>query len=175
LQLNGRAPTLQQILGDKAWRTEFTKFLSLEFCAENIKLFEAIQSYRTIKSKIDRVEEAKKIIRQYIGPRARTPVNLPGVTIEKLLSSLKEEHPLSRKLFDEAQTQIIDLLNGGEYQRFLQTKNMMGTNNNNNNNTSLESQIPLNPISLAINPSTSFVESESSLEDRNSASSSDFA
>lgn len=77
---------------------------------------EAVRHYKTLPS-AQRVEEAKKIIKQYIGAGARTPINIPGTTIEKINTIVEDSTELRKTLFDVAVAQITDLLYAGEYQR----------------------------------------------------------
>jgi len=114
--LSSYSTSIRRVLNDDAGREDFKQFLSLELCAENIKFWEAVNEYRT--TTIDRLALARKLVRQYIGSTARTPVNISGRVADAIITSIKQEHAPTT-LFDDGQDQIMEMLYCGEFQRFI--------------------------------------------------------
>jgi len=123
-----RAPSLELFLRDPNERTQFKKFLSQEFCAENIQFWEAVNQFKLMDPD-QRALAANKIIKQFIGSKARTPINIPGASIEKILKAIEDQPIPNEDFFDEAKRQVLDLLHQGEFRRFLTLRNSKSSAN----------------------------------------------
>lgn len=67
------------------------------------------------------LEAASEIVKKFIGGKSRTPVNVPGSTIDKIQQQIKQGN-FSADIFDVATTEVLNLLRNDTYRRFLKQR-----------------------------------------------------
>ena len=105
------------LIKDTDGRDLFMEFLKSEVSTENLTFCEEVSAYKTLP--ISQLNlRAPQIFKRYIGPTARSEINIDGKTFR--LTKERMERP-DRYTFDLAQNYIYDLMRKDSYSRFLKS------------------------------------------------------
>jgi len=111
---NLQITSVEEVMKNKKTFDMFHKFLTSQFSEENLDFLanckEWTESFPSA-SDSDRRDGAQKIVTQYVGESAKTPVNLDGLQAKKLSQLVNDQsQELPGDLFAEAQGKIAELL-----------------------------------------------------------------
>ena len=105
------------LIRDTEGRRLFMEFLKSEVSTENLTFCETVNEYKMLPTS-HLLINAPLIFKQYIGPTARSEINIDGKTFR--LTKDRMEKP-DRYTFDAAQNYIYDLMRKDSYSRFLKS------------------------------------------------------
>lgn len=122
-QEGGKSLKLGDVLADPVLEHLFERHLQNEFGVESLLFLRDVRAWRTSYHTLtssSRLARAKKLYLIYIDPEAaHAPINVPwdiiGTLREKIVSSRQD---IPREVFDQALTEIEDLLSVGALSRF---------------------------------------------------------
>lgn len=109
--------SFQVLLRDDAFRKEFSNFLCLQFCVENLFFWEAVQQFHSISPQ-EMKTEAKAIFDKYLASGSTYEVNI-SVTSKKTVEAHLKEGNVFATMFDEAAHQTLKLMEFDTYPRFV--------------------------------------------------------
>lgn len=101
---------------DGQWWQIFTLFAELEFCPENIKFLDEVNSFKQTND----TNKAMHIFATYVKAGSPDQVNLPSTMVKPLTAILEEaEDPTSPEMFDESYKEILKITRSGTYKNFI--------------------------------------------------------
>lgn len=99
----------------------FKEQMASEFSSENINFWDAVEKYHVIsdiqENKQKQLLRANEIVKQYVIPDAPQWVNINADMRNKIIKLVNEQHG-NRILFDDAQTEIYNLMSSDTFHRF---------------------------------------------------------
>jgi len=104
------------LLKDDMFRRDFTNFLCLQFCVENLFFWEAVQHFHNV-SEQEMKAEATTIYEKYLMLGSPFEINIP-VTVKKAVEAQVKENVFSDTMFDDAAAQTLKLMELDSYPRF---------------------------------------------------------
>jgi len=117
VESNRDSASFPALLRDDMFRRDFTNFLCLQFCVENLFFWEAVQAFHAVPEH-DVKKEAKIIYDKYLSPGSTYEVNIP-VTVKKAVEAKVKENIFSNTMFDDAAAQTLKLMELDSYPRFV--------------------------------------------------------
>jgi len=111
------APSFQNLLKDDMFRKDFTNFLCLQFCVENLFFWEAVQQFHSVAQQ-ELKTAAKGLFDKYLAAGAAYEVNIP-ISIKKALDAQIKAGVFSNTMFDDAAAQTLKLMELDSYPRFV--------------------------------------------------------
>eukprot|EP01114_Cavostelium_apophysatum_P005947 TRINITY_DN1712_c0_g1_i2.p1 TRINITY_DN1712_c0_g1~~TRINITY_DN1712_c0_g1_i2.p1 ORF type:complete len:392 (+),score=48.46 TRINITY_DN1712_c0_g1_i2:136-1311(+) len=110
----------QQILYNKDLYAELENFMALEFCLENLKFWEAVNLFRSVKE--ERLStEARRIFKKFISKHATSSVEITA-TERKAIQQQIADDTCTRSTFDAAQLQVFEWMKWNVYLTFLDSR-----------------------------------------------------
>uniref|UniRef100_A0A0N4ZNJ1 RGS domain-containing protein n=1 Tax=Parastrongyloides trichosuri TaxID=131310 RepID=A0A0N4ZNJ1_PARTI len=107
-----------KILNDNISKDLFMKYLTEQYCKENLVFYLSVNEYRNIEKKSKRVLMARHIIGKHLNEDSEEQINIDSKTkLEILTISSDKTYP--KDLFDNAQSQIEDMLKFDLMPRFM--------------------------------------------------------
>jgi len=112
---------LIHFLNHRRGREAFHEFLKTEFATENFVFWDAVELFKGIEDGEARKRKAHEIRDLYILESAEHQVNIPFTMQKKILEDMEnvgESREEDEGLFQEAQTEVYNLLVGDKFARF---------------------------------------------------------
>lgn len=114
---------------------KFREFLKMQYCTENLDFYLACEKFR----QLDRDKVGKELIKfmanqiynDFLGDKARQPVNIDYECLQNILWQLKNP---SQDLFFDAQTEIFNLMESDCYPRYQKSKRITDCSGNSSKN-----------------------------------------
>jgi len=117
-----------QVLKDPVLKMEFEQFLSKEMCLENLQFWEAVNKFKEMETEEELCQESTRIVKEFIGPRSVTPVNISGEILNNIMA-LYQAKRVEKSMFDDAQKQVFKFLKIDSYWRFRYLQHSDKSNN----------------------------------------------
>lgn len=115
---------IHTILEDPEGTRAFALFLAVHLSIENLYFYKAVESWKKSYSELalePRLEQAKCIFDVFLGSTSTFQINLGYLVLEKIRLAFEDEI-VDEIVFDEAQKEAFQLLSGGVFYQFLQSK-----------------------------------------------------
>eukprot|EP01114_Cavostelium_apophysatum_P005948 TRINITY_DN1712_c0_g1_i3.p1 TRINITY_DN1712_c0_g1~~TRINITY_DN1712_c0_g1_i3.p1 ORF type:complete len:404 (+),score=59.84 TRINITY_DN1712_c0_g1_i3:182-1393(+) len=110
----------QQILYNKDLYAELENFMALEFCLENLKFWEAVNLFRSVKE--ERLStEARRIFKKFISKYATSSVEITAAERKAIQQQIADD-TCTRSTFDAAQLQVFEWMKWNVYLTFLDSR-----------------------------------------------------
>uniref|UniRef100_A0A0N5B2A2 RGS domain-containing protein n=1 Tax=Strongyloides papillosus TaxID=174720 RepID=A0A0N5B2A2_STREA len=114
--------TFWETLQDPTLKESFMKFLTEQYCQENLSFYLIVAQYQCMESDSKRSTLGSQIIKRFIEDDADEQVNIDNRTRQTIIDTVGEnEYP--KNLFNQAYLQIEDMLKFDLMPRFLKTFN----------------------------------------------------
>jgi len=110
-------PPFISLLRDDLFRKDFSNFLCLQFCVENLFFWEAVQQFHSIHPN-EMKTEAKAMFDKYLASGSAYEVNIPHAA-KKLIETQIKEGVFSHSMFDDAAAATLKLMELDSYPRFV--------------------------------------------------------
>ena len=118
--------TIMTFLNDANCKPYFHNFLKAEFADENLKLYDEIESIKSIKNKAVLQKKLKDVYELYVKPGAEFECNIPDSQRVALNSFISDSdiglnQPLLR-LLESMEKEVLQILSLGSFPRFLKSQ-----------------------------------------------------
>jgi len=130
VKVNTSGYDLRGLLSDAVFQKIFMEHLVSEWAVENLRFIQQVESYKehydVLKSRKERNRVAEQTFRMFIKPGAVLEVNISALKRDHLVSYFSQEPEenaqVSKDVFDQAEAEIIALLDRDSFRRFQITK-----------------------------------------------------
>jgi Regulator of G protein signaling domain/Domain found in Dishevelled, Egl-10, and Pleckstrin (DEP) len=116
---SGADLTLEAVLQTPQLKHQFRKYLEAKLCAESIHFLDAVQSYRSMPTELDRGMVADRMFSVFVDPtHATEQINIAASTRSEIESQMNDKK-FPTTLFDSAEIAVMELLRVDIFRRFV--------------------------------------------------------
>uniref|UniRef100_A0A0K0FGS1 Regulator of G-protein signaling rgs-6 (inferred by orthology to a C. elegans protein) n=1 Tax=Strongyloides venezuelensis TaxID=75913 RepID=A0A0K0FGS1_STRVS len=137
--------TFWETLQDPTFKECFMKFLTEQYCQENLSFYLIVGQYKCMESNSKRCSLGSQIIKRFIEDDADEQVNIDNKTRQTIIDTVKENE-CPKNLFDQAYLQIEDMLKFDLMPRFLKTSSQQKPQDTNDKENTTRRKLSFNNI-----------------------------